>query len=204
MIAILLLSMLSSGEGFISIHEGVDKALVASGIVKQLEKDILVADKMRFKRSAPDIEVQIAGDKTIADKTEPTRPDGYIEGLENQNKWAGLENIRTMDGNMPNSNDENSDMRFASPDAKSSSSEESPSDEEDMSDLKDKARQLKQNAAVMEEKANAERTAMKDYETQLDRELQETEEQIVSMKATIEQQKAALRGALIKESENKE
>ena len=77
----------SLGEGFISVHEGVDKALIASGIVKQLERDILSGDRMRF--SAPDVEVQIAGDKTVADKSEPTKPDGYIEGLDNENKWAG-------------------------------------------------------------------------------------------------------------------
>ena len=48
-----------------------------------------------------------------------------------------------------------------------------------------------------------ERAALKDQETQLDKELQETEDQIVSMKATIEQQKSALRGALSKEAEKK-
>ena len=189
----------SLGEGFISVHEGVDKALIASGIVKQLERDILSGDRMRF--SAPDVEVQIAGDKTVADKTEPTKPDGYIEGLDNENKWAGLENVRTMDGNMPNadnSNDENvndDNMRFSSPDAEVS--------DDDVSDLKAKAKQVQQNAAVMEEKANSERAALKDQETQLDKELQETEDQIVSMKATIEQQKSALRGALSKEAEKK-
>ena len=36
-----------------------------------------------------------------------------------------------------------------------------------------------------------ERAALKDQETQLDKELQETEDQIASMKATIEQQKSA-------------
>ena len=68
----------SLGEGFISVHEGVDKALIASGIVKQLERDILSGDRMRF--SAPDVEVQIAGDKTVADKS-GDKADGYIEGL---------------------------------------------------------------------------------------------------------------------------
>ena len=92
-----------------------------------------------------------------------------------------------MDGNMPNpdnSNDEsvNDDsMRFSSPDAEVS--------DDDVSDLKAKAKQLQQNAAVMEEKANSERAALKDQETQLDKELQEL---IIycSKKAFIEQQKS--------------
>jgi len=199
MMMLMMMMVLGVCNGFISVHEGVDKAIVASGIVKQLERDILSKDNtMRFKAFPQlDVETQIAGDKTIADKTVPTRPDGYVAELENNNpedKWAALENARTMDGNMQNPvQDQN--MRFSSPEV-----ETEESSEESVSDLQDKARKIEQNAAIMQEKANSERAALKDQETQLDKELEETEEQIASMKTTIEQQKAALRGALAEEA----